>query len=74
MTPPLKFTRATEKVYVCASAVIEGEITSIVAERPEPQPLTSESTFLKHRRPEDMDLASASDLDRSFDLIRMLDG
>lgn len=64
---------SAEEIYRRAGAITWDMIADIVENEPEPVPQTGEATLFRRRRPEDGDLAQATDIGEVHDYIRMLD-
>lgn len=73
MKRPLSLEGTAQQIFERAGDIIEGMITEIVANDPEPQAQTGEVTEFRRRKPGDGDLAPLCDAARVFDHIRMLD-
>jgi methionyl-tRNA formyltransferase len=70
---PMSLHGAAEEIYLRAAGIVENMIVEIIKTNPCPVKQVGQPTSFKRRRPHQGNLLDAESLDKTFDLIRMLD-
>lgn len=73
MKYPLSLYGTAEEIYIRAGRIIETMIVEMVSHEPAPTPQQGEAVCFSRRKPRDSDISKLTELEQTFDYIRMLD-